>query len=70
MDLESELVRWMDDNEAELLALLQEEEARFRALHPGIELGDIQVHATAMANRRYIARALGEILPRYLAERS
>ena len=69
MDLEAELVRWMDDNEIELLELLREEEARFLALHPGIEPDQVRLHATAMANRRYIARALGEILPLYLADR-
>lgn len=70
MDLEAELVRWMDENEAEMLALLREEESRFRALHPGSDPLDVRIHATAMANRRFIARALGEVLPRYLRERS
>src|SRR5262249_60065444 len=32
MDLETELVRWMDENEVEMLELLREEEARFRAM--------------------------------------
>jgi hypothetical protein len=69
MDLEAELVRWMDDNEVEMFQLLKEEEARFRALHPGIDAVEALIHATAMANRRFVARALAEVLPTYLAAR-
>ena len=68
MDLEAELVRWMDENEVDMLQLLREEEARFRAMHPGIDPFEARLNATAMANRRFIARALGEVLPRYLAQ--
>ena len=70
MDLEAELVRWMDENEVDMLQLLREEEARFRAMHPGIDPLEARLNATAMANRRFIARALGEVLPRYLAPSS
>ena len=70
MDLEAELVRWMDENEVEMFQLLREEEGRFRAMHPGIDPVEVRINATAMANRRFVARALGEVLPRYLAERS
>jgi hypothetical protein len=70
MDLETELVRWMDENEVEMLELLREEEARFRAMHPGIDALEARINATAMANRRFVARALGDVLPRYLDERS
>jgi hypothetical protein len=66
MDLEAELVRWMDEHEAEMLDLLREEEGRFLALHPGIDPAESRAHVTAMANRRFIARALGAVLPRYL----
>jgi hypothetical protein len=69
MDLEAELVRWMDENEIEMLELLREEEARFRAMHPGIDALEARVNATAMANRRFVARAIGDVLPRYLDER-
>jgi hypothetical protein len=69
MDLEEELVRWMDDNEAELFQILKEEDARFRALHPGIDPVEVRINATAMANRRYVARALGAVLPTYLDNR-
>ncbi|HLI27598.1 MAG TPA: hypothetical protein VKZ60_11030 [Chloroflexota bacterium] len=66
MDLEAELVRWMDEHEAEMLDLLREEEGRFLALHPGVDPVESRVHIAAMANRRFIARALGAVLPRYL----
>jgi hypothetical protein len=69
MDLESELVRWMDDNEVEMFQLLKEEEGRFRALHPGLDPVEVRLNAMAMANRRFMARALGEVLPAYLASR-
>jgi hypothetical protein len=70
MDLEAALVQWMDDNEVEMFQLLKEEEGRFRALHPGGDATEIMIHATAMANRRFVARALGEVLPAYLQSRS
>ena len=70
MDLEAELVRWMDENEVEMFQLLREEEGRFRAMHPGIDPVEVRINATAMANRRFVARALGEVLPRYLESQS
>ena len=69
MDLEAALVQWMDENEVEMFQLLKEEEGRFRVLHPGVDATDVMIHATAMANRRFIARALGEVLPQYLETR-
>ncbi len=69
MDLEAALVQWMDDNEVEMFQLLKEEEGRFRALHPDVDPVDVKIHSTAMANRRFVARALGEVLPEYLASR-
>ncbi len=67
-DLEAALVDWMDDNEVEVFQLLKDEEGRFRALHPGLDPVEVQIHATAMANRRFIARALAAVLPGYLAD--
>jgi hypothetical protein len=60
----------MDENEIEMLDLVRQEEARFRALHPGIDGTDVRINATAMANRRFIARALAEVLPAYLGAAS
>jgi hypothetical protein len=69
MDLEAALVQWMDENEVEMFQILKEEEGRFRVLHPDIEPTEVMIHATAMANRRFLARALGEVLPVYLDSR-
>jgi hypothetical protein len=66
VDLEAALVQWMDEHESDMLELLSEEEARFLALHAGVEAREARLHATAMANRRFIARALGAVLPAYL----
>lgn len=69
MDLEAALLQWMDDHETEMFELLREEEGRFLVLHPDIDRAEVRLHATAMANRRYIARALGAVLPAFLAQR-
>jgi hypothetical protein len=66
VDLEAALVQWMDENEVDMLQIVREEEARFRALHPGLDPVEVRINATAMANRRFIARALAEVLPDYL----
>jgi len=66
MDLERELVQWMEDHEAEFLDLLGEEAERFREMHPGVSYEEERLNAMQMANRRFIARALGAVLPRYL----
>jgi hypothetical protein len=68
VDLEAALVQWMDENEVDMLQIVREEEGRFRALHPGLDPVEVRINATAMANRRFIARALAEVLPDYLAQ--
>lgn len=68
MDLEVELTAWMEEHEAELLDLLDEELDRFRAHHPGLDDSVAESNALMMANRRFIARALGAVLPRWLDE--
>ena len=67
MDLEAELNAWMDAHEAEILDLLDEELDRFRENHPGIDDSVAENNALIMANRRFLARALGAVLPRWLA---
>ena len=67
MDLEAELNAWMEAHEAEVLDLLDEEMDRFRESHPGIDDAVAQTNALMMANRRFLARALGAVLPRWLA---
>jgi hypothetical protein len=68
MDLESELNAWMDEHEGEILDFLDEELERFRAAHPGIDQSVGETNALMMANRRFMARALGAVLPRWLEE--
>jgi hypothetical protein len=56
----------MDEHEGEILDLLDEELDRFRENHPGIDDSVAQNNALFMANRRFLARALGAVLPRWL----
>ena len=67
MDLEAELNAWMDEHETEILDLLDEEMDRFREHHPGIDDAVAESNALMMANRRFLARALGAVLPKWLA---
>lgn len=66
MDLEQALADWMLEHEAEILDLMLEEAARFRDAHPGVDEREERLHALLMANRRFLARALGQVLPRWL----
>ena len=60
----------MDEHEGEILDLLDEEMDRFREHHPGLDDAVAEPNALMMANRRFLARALGAVLPRWLeAER-
>lgn len=65
-DLETALNAWMDENESEILDLLDEELERFRENHPGIDDAVAQNNALLMANRRFIVRAIGAVLPAWL----
>ena len=67
MDLEAALNAWMDEHEAEVLDLLDEEMERFREHHPGIDEAVAESNALMMANRRFLVRALGAVLPKWLA---
>jgi hypothetical protein len=68
VNLQHALEDWMEDHEVEMLDLIAEEADRFRAMHPGIEQREERVNALVMANRRFLARALGQVLPAYLEE--
>jgi hypothetical protein len=67
VDLEAALNAWMDEHEAEVLDLLDEEMERFREHHPGIDEAVAENNALMMANRRFLVRALGAVLPKWLA---
>jgi hypothetical protein len=69
VDLEAQLNAWMDEHEAELLDLLDDEMERFRAHHPGFDESVAQNNALMMANRRFIARAIGAVLPAWVDHR-
>jgi len=64
--LEAQLNAWMDEHEAEILDLLDQELERFRQAHPGLDESMAENNALMMANRRFIARALGTVLPGWL----
>jgi hypothetical protein len=68
--LEAQLNAWMDEHEAEILDLLDEELDRFREMHPGIDEKVGEQNALLMANRRFLARAIGEVLPTWMDARS
>jgi hypothetical protein len=65
-DLEAALNAWMDQHEAEILDLLDDERARFLAHHPGIAPAVAEQNSLLMANRRFLVRALGAVLPDWL----
>jgi hypothetical protein len=67
MNLESALNAWMDQHEGEILDLLDEEIERFTENHPGIDPSVGESNALMMANRRFMTRALGAVLPAWLA---
>jgi hypothetical protein len=69
VDLEAALNAWMDEHEAEVLDLLDEELDRFREHHPGIDDSVAQQNALLMANRRFLVRAIGAVLPAWLEAR-
>jgi hypothetical protein len=64
--LEVELNAWMDEHEAEILDLLEEELDRFRDMHPGVDEKVGEQNALLMANRRFLARAIGAVLPAWI----
>jgi hypothetical protein len=67
MDLEQLLNEWLDAHVDELFVFMREEAERFQAGHPGADYEEERLHATVMASRRYTVRALGQVLPAYLA---
>jgi hypothetical protein len=66
VDLEKELNEWMDDHQTDLFDLIREAMEEFEAAHPGMDQAMIKLNALSMADRRFVARALGKVLPKYL----
>lgn len=69
MSLEAALNAWMDEHEGEILDLLDEEMERFRANHPGLDDAVAENNALLMVNRRFLARAIGAVLPAWIEAR-
>ncbi len=69
MDLEQMLNEWMDEHAMELFEMMNEEGRKFREAHPGMDYEEERLNAMAMSSRRYFARALGQVLPKYLESR-
>jgi hypothetical protein len=70
MDLEQMLNDWMEQHNDELFQMMSEEAERFREAHPGMDYEQEQMNALVMASRRYLTRALGQVLPKWLEARS
>jgi len=66
VDLEKELNEWMDDHQTDLFDLIREAMGEFESAHPGTDQEMIRLNALSMADRRFVARALGNVLPKYL----
>ena len=68
MDLEKELNDWMNEHQTDYFDLLRETGEEFEAAHPGVDQTLIRMNTLSMADRRFMARALAAVLPRYLAQ--
>ena len=66
MDLEQMLNAWLDEHADELFQMMREEAERFREAHPGMDYEEERLNALVMSSRRYLVRALGQVLPSYL----
>lgn len=66
MELEKELNAWMDDHQTDLFDLIREAMSEFEEAHPGMDQAMIRLNSLSMADRRFVARALGAVLPKYL----
>lgn len=65
-DLEKELNTWMDDHANELFDLIRDALDEFQEAHPGMDDSMIKLNALSMADRRFMARALGQTLGKQL----
>ncbi len=68
MDLEKELNTWMDEHQTDLFDLIREAMEEFESAHPGVDQAMVRLNGLSMADRRFVARALGAVLPKYLGQ--
>jgi hypothetical protein len=66
IDLEKELNAWMDEHQTDLFDLIREVTAEFEEKHPGMDDLMVKLNALSMADRRFVARALGQVLGKHL----
>lgn len=66
IDLEKELNSWMDEHQTDYFDFIREAMAEFEAAHPGVGQDMVRINALSMADRRFMARALGEVMGKYL----
>lgn len=66
MDLEQELNTWMSDHQTEIFDMIREAMDEFEAAHPGSDQEMIRMNALSMADRRFMARAIAQVVGKYL----
>lgn len=68
MNLEEELNHWMDEHQTEIFEFIREAMDEFQSAHPGSDEEMVRLNALSMANRRFMARAIGAVLSKYLPQ--
>ncbi len=66
MNLEKELNDWMEAHETDLFDLIRVAMDEFSSAHPGLDDNMVKMNALSMADRRFMARAIGEVVGKYL----
>ncbi len=66
MNLERELNEWMDANQTDIFEFIREAMEEFESAHPGMDESMIKLNALSMADRRFMARAISEVVGKYL----
>ncbi|NWJ48048.1 MAG: hypothetical protein HXX08_19510 [Chloroflexi bacterium] len=64
--LEKELNDWMREHESELFEFIPDAIQEFEEAHPGIDTNMVRVNALSMADRKFMARAVAEVVSKYL----
>jgi len=68
MDMEQELNAWMEEHQTELFDIIRQAMEDFSAAHPGTDQAMIRMNALSMADRRFMARAISQVLSKYLPQ--
>lgn len=68
MDIEKELNTWMQEHETDYFDLIRESMEEFQGAHPGLDEQMTRINALSMADRKFMARAIGAVLPKYLGK--